>query len=192
MDNSKQAIYAMIAFIFLGFMGWYYAQAPKHSMKAPSAEPLADAIVRGLNFVQYDQHGKRARVLFTPEMRIYNQDNRSVFEDPHISLYRDQSPPWSIKSQHGKSLDGSKTITLWRDVIMHQAASSQNPERTILTEEINYVPEKNYASTQQEITLQQDGLLVKSRGLHAYLDKQYVELLSKVRGRYEPQKKSTN
>jgi len=186
MDSSRQYLYAMAAFIFLGLMGWYYAQSPTVKSHQNSQVETPDAIVKGLNFTQYDKQGKRSKVVFTPEMHHFNKNNSNVFEHPLITLYREQEAPWTIKAWHGKSIDGSNKITLWKNVVLYQAASANNPERMVTTDKLNYYPNKQYADTEQEVQIQQAGLLVKSKGMHAYLDKDTIELLDHVRGRYEP------
>ena len=186
MDNSRQTLYAMAAFIFLGVMGWYYAQPSAVSHHTDSKAEIPDAIVKGLSFTQFDKQGKPAKKVFTPEMHHFNNNNRNVFEHPLITLYREQEAPWIIKAWHGESINGSDKITLWKNVVLHQATSVNNPERTLTTHKLYYYPNKQYANTDQEVHIQQPGLSISSKGMRAYLDKNTVELNKHVRGRYEP------
>lgn len=185
MDSGRQYIFAFIALIMLGMMGWYYARPQKISISKEQISKLPDTIISGITFTQFDKKGSVSRVMFSPHMTHYEKSKINVFEHPKITLYKEEAPPWQINARHGRSTGGSSDITLWKNVILHQAQSAENQEKTITTDELHYYPDKQFASTQKDITFHQGGLLVKSLGMNAYLERQQIELLQQVWGRYE-------
>lgn len=188
MNSGKQYIYGFIVLISLGFMGWYYAQPPQHSNI--SKRQLAyrpDTVIKQLQVTEYNEAGQLVSHLQTPRLVHYPSDNTSTLQQPLITLYRPQQPPWHISADHGISEQGAAKITLWDHVVLQQVASAPTKATYISTARLIYYPKSQLATTQQLITIQQPGLRVTSQGMNAYLKQQTVQLLHQARGTYEQQ-----
>lgn len=185
MSSGKQYIYGFIVLLGLGFMGWYYAQ-PQATVKLSHQQlaNLPDATFIHLKVTQFNDAGQIASLLTIPQLVHYPANNTSIMQSPIITLYRPQQPPWVITARHGKSEQGSTQITLWEDVVLHQASGVNTKESTISTSKIVYFPKQQFATTDQNITLQQPGVIVHSQGMNAYLSQQRVQLLHQARGQY--------
>ena len=72
------------------------------------------------------------------------------------------------------------------EVTLARVGTEQDRPITLTTPALNVWPKKDYAETDQPVTVVSDGLRLDAVGMKAYIDDQRVEFLSQVRGRYEP------
>jgi len=183
MDNGRQIVYTFLAFVALGFSGWLYLhfQNPDYN---GTKDNTPDSIVYNIHISHFDETGKLAIKINSPQLIHYKRDDQSYFTKPRITIFNTKKAPWFISSEKGEAINGDSRVTLINNVNLHQPASSNNQATTILTNRLNFVPKQEVANTAEKIQLFQPGVMIKSVGMHADLKKSKVKLLSKVQARF--------
>lgn len=146
---------------------------------------LPDAVITNMHVTSFNEAGQRVYIITTPQLEHYSQGNRSYLSNPRLTLLKAPEEPWQIRSDYARTENGTEVITLWDNVVLHQAGGLENVESTITTTELTYYPKEQIASTDQPITLQQPGVTINAIGMLAYIEEEIVELLSDAQGQYE-------
>src|SRR5690606_12939668 len=112
---------------------------------------------------------------------------RSVIEQPRIMIEATPGdPPWHIDAERGHSRTNAPHFTLEENV----RAWSRHPQHgavEVQTDEIHFDTDRQFAHTDKPVTIQSDYGLTTAVGLQAELEAGRIELLSEVKGSYEPQ-----
>lgn len=118
-------------------------------------------------------------------------------EQPSLDMLENQVQSWLIRAGHGWVAPEHALIRLQDAVsIVRPATGGQRP-LNITTPELRFCPEpnadwqcpaENYADTDEAVRMETSSGVITGVGLKAYLNKEQVELLSHVRGYYEPAK----
>jgi len=185
MTESKHLTIAFLCLIFFGFGSWFFLKTNNPQLfdkKEISTAP--DSFMSQLTATRFDEKGNIASKMISTQLTHYPNNNTTVFQNPQITIYRENESPWLITAKHGKAINGTKKITLIDDVHIHQAASKNNTETTITTSKLSYIPKKEFAETDQAITIKQPGTTIKSIGMNAYLKQGKINLLNKARAHY--------
>lgn len=139
----------------------------------------------------YDEAGKLNYLLNAEEVRHFqinskrpsNKDHTDISQ-PEIILYRDNAPPWHIRSDSGQSTEQGSVITMIGNVIAWQTdAAGFKSELT--TTKLVVMPDKQYAETDKPVMLKAPDSTTKAIGMQAFLQQDKIKLLSRVRGLYE-------
>lgn len=186
MNAAKQAAWLSIALIILAFSGWYFAgSGPVAKLDAKTLSTTPDAIVTNLTVRQFNTKGSLANYLQTPLMHHIPQDNTHTLQSPHILVTQpEEQQIWDIRSHYATAVNGGAQITFTKQVVIHQQ-NAQNPESIFKTEELVYFPRDKLAITDKEVTFEQPGNLIQSKGMKAWLVEKRVQL-SNARGTYDP------
>lgn len=188
MNAAKQFMWLFFTLITLACSGWYYSHSS--ALIRLDRETLANSVettVHRLKVRQFDTDGALVNLLTTPVMEHIQKDDVYLFQKPHILVSQEKQPPWDIRSNNARSIEGGKRITLKGNVIVRQNKGDKNQESTLKTEEVTYFPKEKKASTDLLVTYEQPGNVIQSHGMNAYIDEKRVELLHKARGSYAPQ-----
>lgn len=186
MIKSTHTLFMFILLLLIGMMGWYIARPENlNLLDSHTLATTPDAIIENITVTTFNPDGSLAHRLTSPLMKHIPQNNVSLLQQPHITVYQTKQAPWQISAGHGKALNGSQKVELSNKVIIHQRASTKNKENTLRTEKLFYYPKKRYADTDVAVTLTQPGIIIKAIGMQAYIDEKSVKLLHQTRGRYE-------
>lgn len=160
---------------------------PTHGKVVAQSSETMNAYMKNLTVTQYDSLGHIQSYLTTSQMKQYANNNTIYFVKPHLLIYTDKKIPWEIDADQGTSMNGNEVIKLSGNVKLHQLSKNHNQETTVLTRELTYYPKTSFAETDQAVTIQQAGSLVKGTGAKADLKKGIIKFLSSSRGVYAGQ-----
>ena len=187
MNAGKQAGWLFVVLISLACMGWYFASStPVVKLDDQTLATTTDTVITNLSVHQYDVDGKLINFLQTPLISHVPLNNTHWLKEPHIIVNQKDAPAWDIRSHEATSVQGFGQITFSNDVVIQQKNDDQTVGSTIKTEEITYFPKDKLATTEAEVTYEQPGNIVHSKGMKAYLAEKRVQLLSSARGSYVP------
>lgn len=93
--------------------------------------------------------------------------------------------PWRLTADWGHSNAGADRIRLWDNVRAWQETDDGLTELT--TPELFIEPARQFAETDKAVKMRSPEGRHQAVGMRADLEKDYIELLSEVRGTYEPQ-----
>ncbi|MGH1371428.1 MAG: LPS export ABC transporter periplasmic protein LptC [Cellvibrionaceae bacterium] len=194
MIKSWLAPLVLIALTILFLMFW---DTPPQSFLKPQIQPQS-AVKYPSNILEntvnreYDDQGQ-LKSIFESEQSRYFQINpkRRTHKDyaeltaPKLTLLSANAPPWQITADEGKAKKNGAIIHLWGNVhIWQKDALGQVSELT--TPYLVVKPEQQYAETDKPVIIVSAGSTTHAVGMKAFLRKDTIKLLSKVRGIHEP------
>jgi lipopolysaccharide export system protein LptC len=187
MNNVKQVIWLFFTLIILAGTGWYYSHSiPLIRLTQDTLANSVETTISRLKVSQFNTEGTLVNLLNTPLMQHIQKDDVYLFQNPHILITQAEQPPWTIRANNAKSFKGSESITFMGNVIVHQEQGNTTQKSTMKTEKVIYYPKDKKASTDLLVTYEQQGNIIQSKGMNAYLDEKRVELLHQARGSYVP------
>lgn len=174
----------------LGF-GFLYIQLLRPAQPAtPSllSGKKIDSFLVNLSVKEFSDSGQLIHYLQTPLMQHLPESNTHLLQKPHFIITEANQTPWEIRADKARA-QKDNTITLIHHVMIEQKASDVKAATILTTEKMLYFPKEKRASTNKKVTIQQAQNRMQAVGMNAYLADNKVELLSHVRGRYEPKQK---
>lgn len=185
MNAAKQAIWLCCTLIALACSATYFVgSTPQHKLDDKTLAQSADIVISALRVQQFNETGKIAHHLQTPELKHIPKNNIHLIQAPLISVW-ENGEPWKISANHAKAINGGQQITFIKDVVIHQAKSENSQESKLKTERLTYFSKTKIATTKLPVRFEQPGSVVHSKGMKAYLAEKRV-LLSNARAIYEP------
>jgi len=148
-----------------------------------------NAFMTNATYTQFDKLGQIHTRIKTPNMQHYTEKDTSFFIKPAILIYTNDRIPWHITSDYGKSQNGTTTVYLWSNVVLHQPQLENHPETTILTSAMTLYPKRSFAKTDRKVTIHRPDSVIKGIGVTANFKTGIIKLLTHSRGIYEPEKK---
>lgn len=129
-----------------------------------------------------------------------NTKQKAVQNRGHTSGNNKNKPNksvWHVSSKQGHAIQPTlakiEAITLEDTVVLERPKTQETEAIKIETHSLSYNPEKEYAKTDEHVTLTKPDLTITGVGLNAYLEDSWVELLHNVKTVFVPKKeKSAN
>jgi len=162
--------------------------------RASDAHPV-DTIARipqeymtNLTLTTYNEDGSLKDSLSAQHWAYLPEQNLSVVEKPHLTVYKPDQTFWNIDALHGKieqpTLGSIEKITLQEKVTLERPQSATASFILVKSNEMQYLPKIQYAKTDELVTITKQGLQVTGTGMRAFLDKGSMELLHNVKTFY--------
>jgi len=141
---------------------------------------------------QFDQDGAIHYQMNTPLIRSFqvkesaSAEDYSLFETPVFVLVSDpKKPGWLVTAQEGRLDSDNVWFTLTQDVLARQTSEKQG-ETTITTSDLRLNTQEQFAETSKAVTMRAAKSQITAVGMHADMKREHIELLSHVKGTYEP------
>lgn len=147
---------------------------------------VADLFMRNFTSTTMNAQGEPLRRLQAKDLRHFGDTQTSDLTAPYLVLYRNDGPPWHVRSARGWiSANGDVTLLLgpvhiWRDDRQGQRVAD------IHTTDLRVLPQTGFGETNRPVTITTPTTTSTGLGLRAYLHEDRLELLSQVHTTYEP------
>lgn len=132
------------------------------------------------------QTSHKQTLIYTQQMNYQDASKRSDFILPNVLLL-DSQQRTQIQSQHGFS-EQNQLIHFKQDVVIHQnnpLETGQN--KTLTTQSITYNAQTNVVSTDAPLVITWPQGRLSGTGLNANIETGNYQILSQVKGVYQPQ-----
>ncbi len=140
----------------------------------------------------YDQEGQLHYQMNTPLIRSFQPQGKasaedySLFQTPLFILVNDpKKPGWFVTSQEGRLDSNNEWFTLSKEVVARQTTEKQG-ETTITTSDLRLNTREQFADTSKAVTMRAAKSQITGTGMHADMKRDRIQLLSNVKGNYEP------
>lgn len=159
---------------------------PEHSQKITYAHP--QEYMKGVSVFSYTDEGLLKHHLSADYWAYIPEQQESELTTPHLTVYKPDNTIWTIDAKKGNvtqpSIGQIEQVELSDSVILKRPPSANLMPITLETEVLRYQPKKQYAETDQAITLIKPDLTITGVGMRAYLNKNTVELLNNVKSQF--------
>jgi len=129
----------------------------------------------------------------TPKHRLsadnmfhYPDDDTARLENPRLVIYQDDENSWNIRSEHGLVSEEGQSVMLQGDVTIEKVSADADRGLEIITRDVHIKPDEEYASTEQAIIIKDNHGVTEAIGMQADLKEHHLQLMSQVRGKYQP------
>ena len=131
--------------------------------------------------------GKPQYRLLASKYQLYDNEQRSEFDLPDITLYDNQGNRIYARALQGEAHNHTSVITLTGNVRINQAKPETGSHRLeIITDTLTVFPEKQRATTDSAITATRGSQRFSAQGMSLDLETEVLHLHSNVEGTYEP------
>lgn len=185
--RSPTAIASKLALMLLAGGSWWLAQTltPKEVIE-PKVDPSqVDYYSKDITRTVLNAEGKPKERLFTPLLTHYKDDDRTELDQPTQTLFKTDGQPWVIHSESGTLVSGGKEVLLHGDVLITRN-NDKGEELRIMTSNVKYIPDRNYAETDEHVLMLGPNDASSGTGGQVYFEPVLqINLLAEVRRKHE-------
>ena len=176
-----------MALILLAGGTWWLAEtlAPKEVTEQKVEHDQIDYYSKNIHRTVLTEEGIAKEMLFAPLMTHYKNDDRTELDKPTQTLYKKDGEPWVIHSDWGTLTAGGKEVFLRGDVLITRK-NEKGDELRIMTTNVKYIPEKEYAETDEHVLMLGPDDASSGTGAQVYFKPDLkINLLADVKRKHE-------
>ena len=140
---------------------------------------------------EFNETGALHYQLKTPLVRHFQQGEKAgstdytLLDTPRLLFIGKDKPAWNISADAGRSNANNALFTLSKNVVALQTSPTQG-EISVTTEEMRVNTRDQFAETDKAVTMRTAKGKMETLGMRADIKNDHLELLSNVKGTYEP------
>lgn len=180
----------VLAVAGLSTLSWWMPieQGPVSKLvTAPEKRHVRDFYLADFDLTTMNAAGKPRYYLQATGMQHYADDDTAQLTMPRLTIYRPAAAPWLVRSAQAHVAAGGQSVLLQDDVMVRRMTTDKRDTLEISTSALRVVPAKEYAETDQPVTIVTDLGVTRAIGMQADLKQQHLQLLAQVRGDYARQ-----
>ena len=186
----RRYLVPLFATLLAGVSIWWLS-SQEEAPPSPSARPDSpDFFMEGVTTRVMDAQGRPRYDLRAERVEHFTLGDRTEFDRPSIVLMRPDGRLWILEAERGSALKGDEEVRFLGRVLIRrplQAARPDSPaEVEIHTRDLRVLPGQEYAETEQQVQIIHPSGRTEARGMRVWFAEERVQLLSQVRGIYEP------
>lgn len=187
MDQRKLVILGSLTLLLIAaLLKWYTDYAPASSDSDPmSASLLPDTIVNGLIQQSFNDDGQLAYKTHAKHAYQFEDKGITQLDELSVTIFKNGQPDWQARALSGLTVDNGDVIELKGDVVIQQDKEAYNEPTQFSTTRLMLSPKKEYAETQEPVTIHQGTSITHSTGMNVDIRAGEITLLSNVKSRYE-------
>ncbi len=176
---------AALAGLSYGLLRWVESSLRE---PAPADSQAPVLTVEQSRAVRLNAAGVRESVVEAPRSWQLPGQGGVRLEQPILDWYQPdgQTKEWRVQAEQGWIAADNQLARLAGEVVMRRDAESGKPPVTITTRDVWLHRAERYAETAAPVKAVIPGGELHAVGVRAWLDQERLELLSEVRGFYEP------
>ena len=155
---------------------------------APAESQAPVLVIERLQAVRMTVAGQRELVIEAPRLWQLPGQGGTRLERPKLDWYQSdgQTREWRLRAEGGWVAADQQTLLLEGEVVVDRTAESGQSPVTLVTRDVRVRPTERYVETAAPTRAGTPGGGLPAVGARAWLDQERLELLSEVRGVYEP------
>ena len=175
----------------LAILSTWFLMAVQSSLQESHVPDTESPIltIHGFRATHMDELGRREYALTSSYVAQLPDEQGTTLEQPYFETFENgQTQDWTVFSKHGWISPDNDIIRLDEDVtIMRPAVSGQLPI-TITTRNLLIRPNEDTVETIEPVRMETPSGVMNAVGLKSLFNEKQLELLSTVRGSYDPPK----
>lgn len=166
---------------------WLYQQVqPSEPVRSPLAAHEPDYFFEDFVLTSMNAEGKPKHKLSGSRMVHFPDDDTTEIDQPELEIYINLIPTWKIVANHGWISSGGDEVRLDGNVRIQRYGLQEEDAIHVVTEVMLVKPDQEYAETDHQVVVTGRSMQIQAVGMRVYLDEGRVELLSQVKGVYDP------
>jgi len=171
----------------------YWLDAQVHDSGASrngSGRHEADLFAERVRAVELDAEGRPTQTLSAARARHYPDDGTIEFDDPDLSVTRQQQPAFHVEAKRAR-ISGDREDAFFEGNVRATREPSgdkgDDARITLKTEFLHVIPKRDRALTDKPVTIEQGRGIIRATGLVLDNASKTLTLKSEVRGTIEPE-----
>jgi lipopolysaccharide export system protein LptC len=179
------------AYVYVGIIGllsWWLVQIYEQQRDAEIkiAENSPDFFSTAYYKKEMNVQGLPKNELTADKMQHYKADGATYLDKPVMTLYNDDSAPWTIKADRGTMAADGDNLKLDGTAVINREASKSNSALRVNTSDLRVKLSTHYAETSAWAEIISPPNKTSGTGMEVtFVSPIHLKLLSKVKGRYE-------
>ncbi|BAO43382.1 LPS export ABC transporter periplasmic protein LptC [Thiolapillus brandeum] len=158
--------------LLLGVLGFtWWASRPEPSAISTTQTPgkdVQDYSLNGLALRQFDIQGQLSHRLLAEDMQHYRGSGLTRIQTPEYILYEQGSPVWTVNAARGELSSDQTLLKLFGKTTLEREADDMHPAMRLETADLRIYPHKEYAETDEPVTVTSEQNWIKSTGMQAW------------------------
>ena len=147
-----------------------------------------DYLIANFTTTSYNRDGAAESVLSADRMVHYPDDDSTELLRPHVVQTRPNEPRMTVSAERGAISRDGDDIFLYDNVVLVRAADKESPEARMTTSFLQVARDRSFVRTDRDVVIHEDRRTLAGRGMEYDNQSQVLQLLSRVRGVFEPEK----
>jgi lipopolysaccharide export system protein LptC len=176
---------ALLAGLSYGLLRWVETSL-REPVPTESEDPVL--VIEGLRAMRMTAAGQRELAIEAPRLWQLPGQGGARIERPDLDWYQPdgQTREWRLRAEEAWVAADRQTLLLEGEVVVDRTAESGKPPVVLVTRDVRVRPTERYLETAAPVRAATPGGEIRAVGARAWLDQERLELLSEVRGVYEP------
>lgn len=177
----------VLVVLALSTLSWWMPleQGPVTQLVTPvKKHHVADFHLADFDMVAMNAAGRPRYHLQGRALSHYADDDTAQITVPQLTVYRRGAVPWAARAEQAQVAAGGETVWLRERV---KVARLSEDQLEIHTSSLRVEPSKEYAETDQPVTIVTALGVTRGVGMEADLKRERLALLAQVRGEYAKQ-----
>jgi lipopolysaccharide export system protein LptC len=149
-----------------------------------------DLVLQSFNAVKLGPTGAPNYTLAASKLLRYPDDQTARLDDPRFEQISETGVVTTVTSKYGTVSGNGDNVYFLDDVKVIRSPYQDRSELTLDTSYLQVTPELGLARTDQPVTIRDANATVSAVGLELRNEERIAILLSRVKGRYAPPKKT--
>ena len=186
MDQRKLIILGcLLVLLAAGILRWYTDNSTTAISNKRSPSLLPDSVIYNFKQQHFNTQGLLAYSMQAKDANQFEAKAIAQFNSLSITLFNAGIPNWHVSAQTGLTANNGELIELSGNVIIQQNKTTHENPTTLSTTSLLLSPKKEYAETQEPVTIQQGTSVTHAVGMNVDTRAGKITLLSNVKSRYE-------
>ncbi|MEL6711441.1 MAG: LPS export ABC transporter periplasmic protein LptC [Pseudomonadota bacterium] len=177
----------ILLMLVTGTVWWVSSDTSAPATPVAAHDQIVDYYLRGVKITTLDANGQPERSLQTAEIRHFAGNTGTQLQQPALTLYPADEPPWRMVANSGWLDASGDTLSLSGAIQLSRAASATTAPIQLQTETLQIQLPRRYLETAQPVQINSGSQQLRAVGMRAWLQAPLkLEFLHEVEGTYVP------
>lgn len=188
MAPSNTRVLILLIFALAAVFSWWLSRTTLPSLmpQVDKTRHYPDYYLTNFMLTTMDDNGVPRNQLSAENMFHYSDDDTSNLEKPNLVIFQNGMDSWEIRAERGLVSEGGKAVMLAGDVFIEQVNGRSDRNLKIITSDLSIRTEEDFVTTEKPITIVDDFGVTEAVGMRADLKERRLQLMTQVRGNYQP------
>jgi lipopolysaccharide export system protein LptC len=186
-----RAILVLGLLVLAGLSAWWtlgsWERRATSSDRAPAARHIPDAWFENATLVSMNARGTPAHRIEADRWVHFLDDDTAELTEPYMEFYSETGvrPPWQVEAETAWISSGGDLVLLRGEVFMHRDAYEGGTWINVESRDMRVRPKEDYAESDAMTVIQTEEWVKRGIGMRAWTEREQLQLLEQVKGRYE-------
>lgn len=177
-------VFLLLALLAGGTRWWLMRLQDADRQAGGLPEARSEYTLDNFDLLVMDKQGLPSFQVRSPYLEKMPVDGSVVLQQPRMYLFENGNKTWRIDAQSSWIRHDGEEILLQGDVFMTKGKDQE--QLNIRAQDLKLYPQQELVQSSESVKISRPGTVMVGVGLKARLDLEKFELLSEVKGRYEP------